>query len=63
MDNIKENIKNMTCSICNAPEHSTHSFDTVYFNGNQIIAVTNKTCEEIFDRAFRLTFLKEEQNG
>jgi hypothetical protein len=59
-DKVIKQIENMTCSICRVPEHSQHKFDLVYFKDGEIIAVTNKECEGMFDRAFRGTFCKED---
>jgi hypothetical protein len=59
-DKIQEEIKNMTCSICHAPEHSNHTFDKVYFNEGKIIAVTNNKCEKDFNNAFTSTFCEKE---
>ena len=60
IDKIQEDIKNMTCSICYAPEHSNHTFDKVYFSEEKIIAVTNNKCEEIFNNAFSSVFFMRE---
>ena len=60
IDKIQEDIKNMTCSICYAPEHSNHTFDKVYFSEEKIIAVTNNECEKHFNNAFNATFFKGE---
>lgn len=57
IDKIKEDVKLLTCAICNIPQHAEHPFDTVYFSEDgKIIAVVNQKCEEHFNNAFRATF-------